>query len=170
VISGEAEYGGQSCRTLRQFGVTTCRRPAGLGCVQPFDHLTGTQQDSTRHSLGHRYHVRAEVLAIDEVHVQVAGGPEHDGVAFGTTAVGVRSRVIEAAICLDLDQPGGDMSVADVGDHYATEQQSGRIERVDRQLTPGQLISDAVGRLPGGVRYRRAPGGTVAVYRSVHDE
>ncbi len=50
--------------------------------------------------------VRAPVHAVGEVHVQVAAGTEHRGVASRRSPVGMAGRIETAQVSLDFDDPG----------------------------------------------------------------
>ena len=83
----------------------------GLGAGTPSEgqrfadhHLTGAQQHRGGDALGTADEVHAPVHAVGEVDVDVPGRAEHDGVARGPAAEGVRARVALAVVRLDLGQ------------------------------------------------------------------
>ena len=73
--------------------------------------------------------VEAVVHPVDKVHVGVAGRPEHRPVAGGRPKACVRCPVVDADICLDLDDPPGTASRLVVADQSRAEQGPGGLER-----------------------------------------
>src|SRR5215468_7922540 len=83
-------------------------RPPRPSSVKPVNDGAGSQKDGGRHpDLAHG-DVEAPMHAIGEIDVKVARGAEHDGVAHGTPAVGVRSGVVGTPVRLDFGEPDRD--------------------------------------------------------------
>jgi hypothetical protein len=62
------------------------------------------------------------VQAINQIHVQVAGQTEHDGVASGSAPGGVRSSVLGACIRLNLHDAAADHTVGGRVDQAGAEE------------------------------------------------
>ncbi len=69
--------------------------------------------------------VHAVMEAVDEVHVEMARRPEHDRVASGAAARGVRGQVLRSGVGLDLHDPAADPPVRRVM-HQTRSEQLGR--------------------------------------------
>lgn len=73
------------------------------------EHLTGTDQNGRAVQGPATHHVRAPVLPVDEVRVQVSGLAEHHGISFRRPTMGMGGRVCSgASIRFDLSDPDRD--------------------------------------------------------------
>ena len=105
------------------------RRPALTHQVQALQRLDRAHEDRGRAARRLGDDVEAVVHPVDKVHVGMAGRPEHRPVAGGRPEARVRCPVVDADVCLDLDDPPGPEARLVVADESRAEQASGGLER-----------------------------------------
>ena len=105
------------------------RGPALTHQVQALQRFDGAHEDRGRAAGRFGDDVEAVVHPVDKVHVGMAGRPEHRPVAGGRPEARVRCPVVDADVCLDLDDPPGTASRLVVADEARAEQASGGLER-----------------------------------------
>ena len=107
----------------------------GAGQLLPLDDLAGPQQHRRRAAVGGADQVHAEVHAVGEVDIGVAGRAEHHRVPLGLPPVRMRGGIGRARVRLDLGEPDRDQAGRGLVLEDAAEQ-----IRCDLDGKPGQEV------------------------------